>query len=482
MHHARKQIGLVVLFAIVVGLHLPETSTLFAEVSACARLGDDAILVERDAGIEVHWADVARLESLTYCRLVGTIDERIGFEVRLPIDEWNGKLLVQGCRAYCGVLMTDDADDALARGYAVAGTDMGHEGKITEAHWAYDNAEAERDFADRATHFTAVAAKIIIDMFYDRRPARSYFRGCSTGGRQGLIAAVRHPDDFDGIVAGAPVFMSRGTLNLLNMGGVNLGAAPDDVLDGEALSLLHDRVLRQCDALDGTTDGVLDDPRACDVDPTDLICEGDGGAGCLTRRQADAAARIYSGARAADGGLLAPGPLAGSELNWVAGITPRSGSTPFYYQLAEDSLRYLAFDDDPGPAYSAAEFDLERDTPRMASTSTRMNPEATDLKAFRKRGAKMLLYHGWQDDSVSPLNSVDYYAEVAAAVGNLKKTQRFFRAFMVPGMNHCAGGPGPSDIDWLSALEDWVERDMAPNTLVGRSPDGTARTLRPFNP
>lgn len=422
----------------------------------------------------------------SYCRIHGTIAPDIGFEVRLPNSNWNGKFLMQGCRAFCGVLMIDDANDALDRHYAVATTDMGHKGNIVESRWGYNNTSAEIDFAYRATRATAIVAKSLVRAFYDRQSEYNYYRGCSTGGRQGLTLAQLFPDDFDGIIAGAPVVLIGGTLNLLSMGRVNVGQEKVDILDENALSLLHARVLEACDALDGRNDGILDDPRACDFDPATLICKAGGTAQCLTPRQAEAAQLIYGGVNTSDGRMLAPGPLFGSELNWAAGILPQENAAPFYYQMAEDILRYLAFQVDPGPQYTTQDFDIDRDVPKMAESAALVDATNPDLRDFKRRGGKLIAYHGWQDESVTPLNTVQYYDAVLEEMGGADKTMDFFRLFMVPGMNHCGGGPAPWDIDWLNALEQWVEQDNAPDSLVGYGTEDTLphteRTYFPYRP
>jgi feruloyl esterase len=413
-----------------------------------------------------------------HCRVRGNIAPHVGFELRLPIQSWNGKLFMQGCRAYCGVIMIDDANDALKRGYATVATDLGHSGTILDAVWAYNNRDAELDYGYRATHVTAVAAKAIVRAFHGVNATQSYFRGCSTGGRQGLVAAQRFPADFDGIIAGAPVAPKAGALNFYWSATANLTADRRAILDPSHVYLLRGAVMAKCDAKDGLADGVLEDPRACDFDPAELQCTGLAGGefikrdDCLTAAQVEAARKLYAGPSTSDGLRLTPGGhMPGGELNWLGTVVAADGGPGQYLKLAEDNFRYLAFAEDPGPTYTVDRFNLDADPERMnfmLHFSTGFNP---DLRGFRDRGGRLIVYHGWQDGPA--LNTVDWFETATAAMGGPEAMGEVARLFMVPGMDHCGGGPGVNDFDFISALEEWVELGKAPDSLMGTHRDAT---------
>jgi feruloyl esterase len=400
-----------------------------------------------------------------HCAVRGTVAPAVNFEVRLPAD-WNGKFLHQGCGGLCGQVQPATCDDALARRYAVAVTDMGHAGQPWESAWARDNLPAEIDFAYRATHVVTVAAKAITARHYGRPAARSYFRGCSTGGRQGLIEAQRFPADFDGVIAGAPVLDETGVaaLHLMWSGRANLDGEGRPLLQPVHVDLLHEAVLAACDSLDGTRDGILEDPRRCDFDPAALACAGDvPAATCLTVAQQAAVHRLYDGARNSRGEALFPGGLArGSEYEWVPNFVGKDGPAVFAPGGPVAELyRNLIFLPDP-PADLSPVFDFDRDPPRLAlmeSLYTARNPE---LRAFRARGGKLILYHGWDDAEIPPALMLDYFATLQAAMGGPKATDGFARLYLLPGVAHCRRGPGADTADWLTHLERWVEDGRAP--------------------
>jgi feruloyl esterase len=458
-----------------------------APVAACADLAKQNFAAIPDAPTTIVSAVlVAATDKLpSYCRVRGNVNPHVGFELRLPLERWNGKFFMQGCRAYCGVIQIDEADDALAKGYATAATDMGHVGTIMDTTWAYNNRDAEIDYGFRATHVVAVAAKAIIDTFQGRAPKRSYFRGCSTGGRQGLTEAERFPSDFDGIVAGAPVAAKYGPLNFYWSGMANLDSQKRAILTSAHVYLLRGAVMAKCDALDGLKDGIIEDPRACNFDPAELACKGfvggfGGRSDCLTPAQVEAARKLYSAPVTSDGAQLAPGGhMPGGELNWLGTVVAADGGPGLHVKYAEDNFRFLAFDNDPGPTYTLDQFNLDRDTDRMnfmLTLTTGFNP---DLRGFRDRGGRMILYHGWQDGPA--LNTVDFYDVAANAVGGIEEAVGFARLFMVPGMNHCGGGPGVNAFDFIGAIEDWVEFGKAPDSLMGThyEENGTQGFSRP---
>jgi len=250
-----------------------------------------------------------------------------------------------------------------------------------------------------------------------------------------------------------------GVLNFFWSSTSKLRADGSHILHPDALPVLRDAVMQACDRLDGALDGVLEDPRQCEFDPAS--------AG-LSDEKTKAARLIYQGPVTSSGERLTPGGQAfGSELNWLDRIVSSEGGAGFFLDLAQDYLRYLAFDHDPGPTYSIEAFDLDNDPQRFGVMMQLSDPFHSDLRTFRDRGGKLILYHGWQDDLV-PAGTVDYYETLSQTMGGYARTREFAQLFMVPGMNHCGGGPGPNRFDFLTALETWVEQDVAPDKLMGR--------------
>jgi len=403
-----------------------------------------------------------------HCAVRGYVAPQVNFELQLPLpDSWNGRFLMQGCGGLCGSAQPATCEDALARNYATVTTDMGHSGPAWQATWAYNNLPAEIDFAYRATHVVAVAAKAIVGAFYGRPAQRAYFRGCSTGGRQGLVEAQRFPDDFDGIIAGAPVFDETGiaALHLIWSGRANLDAAGRAILAPAQVERLHEAVLAHCDARDGLADGIIERPDRCDFDPATLSCERNGeDPRCLTRAQLGVIARLYGGATDSGGRPLVPGGLApGSEYEWVPNFVGRDGPALFDPAGGISQLyQFLIFMPDPGPGHSAAEFDFDRDPPRLALMESLYSARNPDLRRFRQRGGRLILYHGWDDAEIPPAHMLDYYAALERASGGEKQAAEFARLFMLPGVAHCRRGPGADQVDWLGYLERWVEQGEAP--------------------
>ncbi len=404
-----------------------------------------------------------------FCKVEGYIAPTIGFEIRLPQQSWNGKLLMQGCGGFCGTTaMIAQCDDALARGYACVSTDLGHKSTPIDGKWAYNNPQGEIDFYYRATHATAQAAKAIVATAMGQDIERSYFRGCSTGGRQGLISAQRFPADFDGIIAAAPAGVSPGGgLHLIWSALANLDDSGAPILPASKIPLLHNAMLEACDAVDGLEDGLIDDPRVCQFDPADMQCRRRPAADCFTGPEVAAIRRIYQGAVDSSGTpLYRAVPMPGSELNWVPAYIGVDNAPSIYYLFGGDFFRYLAFSEDPGPDWMPAQFDFDQDPQRMGYNRHLNNAASPDLRSFVARGGKLISYQGWSDQSVPPLGVVDYLGDVERFMGGADAVSNYFRLFMMPGVAHCVGGEGPSRVDALAALEVWVEQDTAPEMLV----------------
>ncbi|MEZ5473774.1 MAG: tannase/feruloyl esterase family alpha/beta hydrolase [Steroidobacteraceae bacterium] len=423
------------------------------------------------------------------CRVRGYIAPRIEFELLLPVGGWNGKLLHKGCGGFCGSLAHLSAcEGPAAQGYACIVSDMGHASTATDAKWGYNDLQAEFDFSFRATYVTTVIGRAITSRYYRSAIKRAYFDGCSTGGRQALMAAQRFPEQFDGIIVGAPAVSESG-------GGVpgiwamrTLARAGDpgrSVLSAADVQRLHAAVLARCDQLDGLEDGILNDPRDCRFDPAELSCGAAGPSNCWNAEQVEAARRLYDGPRDSRGRRLAPGGLMpGSESNWVPAYVAKDGALGYFGPFMADLLRYLSFAEDPGPAFTLDQFDFDRDPQRFLSLAqlfyASYNP---NLRRARDHGTKIIQYHGWSDQSIWPGISTDYYDLATTSMGGRKATQEFYRLFMVPGMNHCRGGVGATEIDYLTALDSWVEMGEAPASLLGtHRVDGVVKFQRPVFP
>jgi feruloyl esterase len=423
-----------------------------------------------------------------HCKVAGVIGTETSFELLLP-EEWNGKFVMGGGGGFVGSVVNVALGlGALQKGYATVGTDTGHRGSALDASWALNNLERVVSFGHQAVHRTAVTAQALIAAYYERAPSRNYFFGCSRGGGQALMEAQRYPDDFDGIVAGAPAYNWTEELGGRNT-WLNQVMYPDPndlsvaTITPEALDLIGNAVMEQCDLLDGLEDGVLNNPMACDFDVTGLACEvGEAGA-CLTPAQLEAARRAYAGLTL-DGELVMPGYPVGAELGyagwtlWIAGglavgevdefqrgiepdpdyPDPETPSAQFAF--GNGVMKYLVFQD---PEWDYSTYDFSTFKSDIAWVSSTLDATDPDLDAFRERGGKLLMYNGWRDMALTPLGTIEYYEDVierdASAADDV-------RLMMVPGMDHCIGGPGPSFVDWLDEIDRWVETDEAPDQVT----------------
>ena len=426
------------------------------------------------------------------------------FELRLPV-RWNGKFLFLGVGGLAGATYADlsvnriDGALALAKGYATAITDMGHQAERTDARWAIDSAGRPAkakivDYLYRATHSVTVAAKALIQRFYDgRRIDRAYFDGCSNGGRQGLIEATRYPEDFDGIIAGDPFLDMHYFLNGIRLakqvtGGGNVPPA--------LLRMVDDAVMASCDDADGVKDGLIQNPAKCTFDVRRLRCSPGQTRQCLSEGQVAALSSYVSPLRTATGKLLYPGYAAsdlatygtgvpgGGADKWTFGtVAPTDGRArepwggegfrpaPIGYQFADQSLRYIVEAD---AAFDFHRFGVSADGFVNADALARFDratrsgsiSDAGSFEPFFAAGRKLILYHGFSDPALTPYRTINLYMELAGRAGGYDKLSRLARLFMVPGMQHCEGGPGPNVFDTLSALERWVESGEAPTTII----------------
>jgi hypothetical protein len=413
--------------------------------------------------------------AVEYCEVRGYVAPNMGFLLRLPSINWNGKFMELGCAGTCGT--TDyhservpfNCDDPLRRGYACIVSDGGNKSSGHDMKWAYNDPKAVTDYWFRANHVTALAGKTVAERYYSRTPTRSYFMGCSAGGVQAMFEAERFPWDFDGIVAGGPAVNLTGIwMNFLWANRALTGKNGEALLGQADLEVLHQAVLAKCDLNDGVKDGVIGDPRKCHFDPSALRCTADRTTQCLTDQQIEAVDKIYGGPRTSKGEqIVMPTAQRGSEQTWLAWFGgSASHPTPFYDRVG-DEFRYYVFQPNPGPTWELQAFDFDRDYKRLGMAEVSEPANSPDLRRFKARGGKLLSFTGWNDAVEGVLRTVDYYETAERILGGRASTQDFFRLFVIPGMEHCSGGDGPFAVDYLSYLEAWVEKGKAPEKLVG---------------
>ena len=393
-----------------------------------------------------------------FCRVAATLtptaDSDIKMELWLPAG-WNGKFMMVGNGAWSGAVSYSALAEPLERGYAVASTDTGHEGG--RGTFGFGHPEKLVDFAWRAVHETTVKGKALTTAYYGGGPRLSYWDGCSSGGKQGLKEVQMFPADYDGVIAGAPAnnWMRLQVQSMVaSLANNPNGSKP--VLGPVQIGLLHKAVIDQCDGLDGLKDGQLADPRACKFKASSLICKaGQDVASCLTPGQAAVADKIYAPVRnSKTHELIYPGFAPGSEEQWpIVILTPWTVGLD-NFGLAHDDPKWDPYSFDPVADLAVA----ETWDPGISAT----NP---DISAFKARGGKLIQYHGWSDGLISTENSDNYYESVVSRQGGIDQTRAFYRLFMVPGMGHCGGAYG---VDWITALEQWVEGGHAPDQLSGK--------------
>ncbi len=405
-----------------------------------------------------------------FCRVAATLapskDSDIKIEVWMPTSGWNGKFQALGNGGWSGDIGYGALANAVTHGYASASTDTGHSGGSAE--FAFGHPEKLIDFAYRSEHEMTVTAKAIIAAFYGSGPKFSYWNGCSSGGKQGLKEAQQYPDDYDGIVAGAPANNWVALLSSDMMNSVATLKDPASALSSANLSLLHKAAVDACDAVDGVKDGLIDEPTKCQFDPAALLCKGTETEGCLTAPQVEAAKKIYGPfTNPRTHKEIFPGLEPGSELGWTA----FTGPAPF--PISTDYFRYVIRKD---PAWDFRTFDADKDVALAERLDHDNALRAIDpnLKKFIAHGGKLMLYHGWSDNLIAPLNSINYFNSVVAALGGLEKTEQSVRLFMAPGVGHCSGGEGPSSFDILAPMEQWVEQGKAPESIVATHKTGGA--------
>jgi feruloyl esterase len=402
-----------------------------------------------------------------FCRVRATMtpssDSDIKVEVWLPTSGWNGKFVGIGNGIWAGQLSYSQLVDPLKRGYAVATTDTGHTGTGLTAEWAAGHPEKLVDFGHRAVHEMTVTAKRAIKTFYGSGPKKSYWNSCSTGGRQGLMAAFRYPEDYDAISAMAPANPMTDLMTQSMWAGWQPQRMPGAALSMPKLAAVHQAAIRQCDALDGLSDGIIGRPDTCRFDPRTIQCTAGDNDQCLLPAQVDTMRAIYNGIPDPRGGQLLPGWPVGSEMQLAALIM---GQQPF--PVAHTYFSMLVFGG--RPTWDWKSFDYLYDTYRSREFGADvLNVPPDGLGAFFARGGKLLLSHGWTDGLIPANNTVSFYVGLYHALPEVQ-AQEQLRLFMAPGMDHCAGGEGPSEFDTLGIVDDWATSGRAPDRIVATRP------------
>lgn len=447
----------------------------------------------------VRWSgfrvDEARSRAATdrapaHCQVRGTIDEEIHFELLMPpASSWNGRFLMGGGGGFVGSVQNQATwydPTLLADGYATVGTDTGHRGTVSDASWALGRPDRQVNYGYRAIHVTAETAKTIIRLRYGRDIDYSYFIGCSRGGGQAMIESQRFPDDFDGLVAGAPAFDFTGfgalTVRIQQLMYPDPGDLSHPVVTPAALRLLGEAVLERCDFLDGVKDGILADPRACDFRPEDLpLCAGEAGSDkCVTPAQLNVIRAVYRGVRSGEARTVPGYPLGGETVSggwdsWIVAEEDPGWKPNDQFIFGTQIYRYLVFGDS---TWNYATYDFSEWAEDTRAAASILDATDADLAPLEVSAAKLILWNGWADMAISPLRTLEYYQSVQARDADASS---YARLFLLPGVAHCYGGPGPDQVDWIGAIRRWVEDGQAPTRLpaVKRGAEGQVMLTRP---
>jgi hypothetical protein len=502
--HSRSLLATLVailVLAAVSGCGVPPSS----EATRCEnlrnlRLDHIALVAVRTvpAGREIQWKTaligIPFIKVPPSCRITAistpTPDSRINIEIWMPLDRWNGRFQGIGNGGFAGSIDTLTLALVLGKGYVGAATDTGHESSDRDGSWALGHIEKLRDYGYRAIHETAVLSKVLIAAVYGKPATHSYFVGGSNGGREGLMEAQRFPEDYDGIIAGCPALDPTDTIPLWAWTQQRLLEDPGAYIPANKLDAVAAAVVAKCDAQDGVRDGILDNPAACQFDPAVLACRGTESERCLTAPQVQALHQIYSGPPQS----VATDPLwgfqPGGELgglgwkDWLTGARPEE-SIEYHYSL--EFYRYMVYDD---PQWTLSQFQLARDRDAVRRRlGPIMDATSADLTKFKARGGKLILFHGWNDPALPAAMTPDYYRRVQEQMGP-EQSSDFVRLYMVPGMQHCFGGPGPNAFGQVppagdadprhnisAALEHWVETGKPPSEIIAAKYENDLKAL-----
>jgi len=428
-----------------------------------------------------------------YCDVTGYVAPQNKFELKLPLPaNWNQKFFFYACGGFCGTLFQDACNLGLERGYAAATGNGGHDSLLGfDGVWAADAPPLQEDFGWRSNHVVTLVAKAITAHYYGRPIAHSYMVGNSKGGQAVLMEAQRFPEDFDGLMTSAPVYdyTGRNTTAAAWFAQAFTDGHGGSVLNADAAQAVHKSVVEHCGAQSGTEEGVVTDPPSCRWRPEMIACPKGGSApDCLSLKQVVAIRRLMTPAINSKGEIIYAYPyIPGTETQWGGWNffgAPRPNYPPRIanLELPGQYIGYMA-DETVRHDVSALSFNFDRDPETLARARRIYDATSFDLRAFRDRGGKILMWHGWADGAIMATSSIGYYEGVTKTMGGRKQTEDFFRLFLVPGVHHGSGGPGYTEFDSLSALEYWVERGQPPDKLiVGRLSNGVLERTRPVYP
>lgn len=458
------------------------TDVITKPIVSCASLTDVDLESIGGKGSKVTSATETMIGDQMMCVVEGNLAPTIGFKVKLPVNSWHARYLQIGCGGLCGSMPEEisaaSGCEGLENGeFTSATTDMGHQGNVDFGR----DPQKRADFAFRSLHLTSETAKAMIKAYYGKTQAFSYFTGCSDGGREALIEAQRYPTDFDGIIAGAPAmnFEVQNGIYHPYLTQSNTGKDGKPIVLANRVALIHKAVLEQCDALDGQTDGIIADPLSCHFNPAVLQCKAGAtdSTGCLTAVETEAVRRFYAGPTDPKTGkrMIAGGPLPGSELAWAGVFVPEHHDDMIFSQIISQGARNVLFKDIPDDSnfsFATMKFDqtLFNQLKEMHSFYDATNP---DLTAFHKNGGKLILWHGWADQHISPVNTIEYHKAVQKFMGE-KVAKQFERLYLIPAMYHCQGGEGPNLLDLLTPMMTWVEKGHAPEAIISKKAKVTA--------
>ena len=501
--------------------------------TACSVGGIEALRVDGVTAVSAT-AVAASGATPAYCDVVGQLNTSgggapagsAGFELQFP-DNWNGKFLFYGVGGLAGATYPDfsanpvDRQGALATGYATAITDTGHLAGGTDASWALlapgrpDKAKLA-DYYYRATHQVTAAGKRLTAGFYGRAVEAAYFDGCSNGGRQALVEATRFPGDYDGIIAGDPFFDIRSIVGAARIAKQQL--SPATYILATLLPVVDAAVNASCAKTDGVDDGLIQNPATCAFDPYSLVCKPGQDANCLSTGQADTLNAYFTATRNSFGSLVYPGfavsnlatsstgPLAGGGADvWTTGLLPPTdfgaaepwgnagySPAPLGYQFGDHIIQGIVTQD---PTFNIRDYPVSADGyiddgaletfDARTGAGTATVPES--YRRFIRRGGKLIIYHGYSDPALTPFRTTALYDQLAATQGGYAALQSSVRLFMVPGMQHCVGGPGPNVFDTLTPLDAWVQKGAAPDSIpaahyVNNDPAGAVDRTMPLCP
>lgn len=486
--------------------------TVVKPVVDCSKLASIDITDIGGAGSSITSATVVTATvngaNVNFCAVKGTLAPANLFEVALPVDSWTQRFSELGCGGLCGSLRdpTQQSNFSFSYscplvqqgGFVTATTDMGHEGNGTD--WTTDP-QKQADFAYRAEHITTLTAKKLIQTYYGQPQKFSYFVGCSDGGREGLMAAQRYPADYNGIVVGAPAAHFQIQNSLYHGWSVESQSTTGDsngnaILYADKAAVLHKAVMAACGNQIGAPDGLITDPRACHFDPVTIQCGASASdtSSCLTAAEVATATKIYSGPTDTNTGIrmLAGSPQYGSEANWVGVEVPTSNSTAapvsvktlFSYTIVSGAYNLIFTGSPTMPNIDTFGYHDATFYPNYLQANHSLNDATSpDLSAFNKAGGKLILWHGWADQHISPLFTIAYYQAVQNTMG-ASTAAEFSRLYLVPGVGHCGGGEGFQNIDLVSQITAWVEQGTAPNAVMAYQTDTTNKVTasRPVYP